>query len=179
MEYSNSDEINGLPKYVLYGQEDRVEELNKRMGSRNNIEKPLEPNFNLRPTSTKYDHFPAIDKQPTPCTKKGYAPYKVSDQFFNGNSKAPTSGYFSNIDLESNLRNQHFALQKGANQSVYVPTSESDMYKIKIPYAPSEQPHPKLFTRPQFSKELHENVQNGQIGNEKFFNHTRTQLRDL
>ena len=29
MEYSNSNQINGLPKYAFYGQEDRVEELNK------------------------------------------------------------------------------------------------------------------------------------------------------
>tara|TARA_X000000950_G_scaffold279577_1_gene372581 strand:- start:524 stop:1063 length:540 start_codon:yes stop_codon:yes gene_type:complete len=179
MEYSNSNQINGLPKYAFYGQEDRVEELNKRLGSRHNIEKPLEPNFNLRPTSTKYDIFPILDKQPVPSTKKDYETYKLSNQFFNGNSRAPPSGYFSNVDLESNLRNQQFALQKGANQSVYVPTSESDMYKIKIPYSPSEQPHPKLFTQPQFSKDLHDNVKNDKIGNDKFFNHTRTQLRDL
>ena len=62
MEYSNNQEILGVPKYALYGQEDRVEELNKRIGSRNNIEKKLEPNFDLRPTSTKYDHFPVLDK---------------------------------------------------------------------------------------------------------------------
>ena len=114
-----------------------------------------------------------------PSTKKDYETYKLSNQFFNGNSRAPPSGYFSNVDLESNLRNQQFALQKGANQSVYVPTSESDMYKIKIPYSPSKQPHPKLFTQPQFSKDLHDNVKNDKIGNDKFFNHTRTQLRDL
>ena len=29
MEYSNNNQINGLPKYAFYGQEDRVEELNK------------------------------------------------------------------------------------------------------------------------------------------------------
>ena len=45
MEYSNNQEILGVSKYALYGQEDRVEELNKRIGSRNNIEKKLEPNF--------------------------------------------------------------------------------------------------------------------------------------
>jgi hypothetical protein len=53
------------------------------------------------------------------------------------------------------------------------------MYKIKVPYAPSNQPHPKLFVQPQFSNELHENVQNNQIGKDRFFNHTRTQLRNL
>lgn len=179
MEYSNNNQINGLPKYAFYGQEDRVEELNKRIGSRHNIEKPLEPNFDIRPTSTKYDLFPIADKQPTPSSKKTYDTYKLSNQFYNGNSKAPSSGYFSNIDLESNLRNQQFALQKGASQSVYVPTSESDMYKIKVPYTPSNQPHPKLFVQPQFSNELHENVQNNQIGKDRFFNHTRTQLRNL
>lgn len=178
MEYSNNQEILGVPKYAFYGQEDRVEELNKRMGSRNNIEKKLEPNFDLRPTSTKYAYFPVLDRQPAP-KKPTYETYKVSNQFYNGNAKAPSSGYFSNIDLESNLRNQQFALQKGASQSVYVPTSESDMYKIKVPYAPSNQPHPKLFVQPQFSNELHENVQNNHIGKDRFFNHTRTQLRNL
>ena len=178
MEYSNNQEILGVPKYALYGQEDRVEELNKRIGSRNNIEKKLEPNFDLRPTSTKYDHFPVLDKQPTP-KKQDYETYKLSNQFYNGNARAPPSGYFSNIDLESNLRNQHFALQKGASQSVYVPTSESDMYKVKVPYIPSEQPHPTLFTQQKFSTELHENLQNNKIGVDTFHNHTRTQLRNM
>ena len=178
MEYSNNQEILGVPKYALYGQEDRVEELNKRIGSRNNIEKKLEPNFDLRPTSTKYDHFPVLDKQPTP-KKQDYETYKLSNQFYNGNARAPPSGYFSNIDLESNLRNQHFALQKGASRSVYVPTSESDMYKVKVPYIPSEQPHPTLFTQQKFSAELHENLQNNKIGVDTFHNHTRTQLRNM
>lgn len=178
MEYSNNQKILGVPKYAFYGQEDRVEELNKRMGSRNNIEKKLEPNFDLRPTSTKYDYFPVLDKQPAP-KKPTYETYKLSNQFFNGNGKAPSSGYFSNIDLESNLRNQHFALQKGASQSVYVPTSESDMYKVKVPYIPSEQPHPKLFAKEPFSKELHENLHNNKIGVNTFYNHTRNQLRDM
>ena len=178
MEYSNNQEILGVPKYALYGQEDRVEELNKRIGSKNNIEKKLEPNFDLRPTSTKYDHFPVLDKQPTP-KKQDYETYKLSNQFYNGNARAPPSGYFSNIDLESNLRNQHFALQKGASQSVYVPTSESDMYKVKVPYIPSEQPHPTLFTQQKFSAELHENLQNNKIGVDTFHNHTRTQLRNM
>ena len=178
MEYSNNQEILGVPKYALYGQEDRVEELNKRIGSRNNIEKKLEPNFDLRPTSTKYDHFPVLDKQPTP-KKQDYETYKLSNQFYNGNARASPSGYFSNIDLESNLRNQHFALQKGASQSVYVPTSESDMYKVKVPYIPSEQPHPTLFTQQKFSAELHENLQNNKIGVDTFHNHTRTQLRNM
>ena len=178
MEYSNNQKILGVPKYAFYGQEDRVEELNKRMGSRNNIEKKLEPNFDLRPTSTKYDHFPVLDKQPAPKNPT-YETYKLSNQFFNGDGKAPSSGYFSNIDLESNLRNQHFALQKGASQGVYVPTSESDMYKVKVPYIPSEQPHPKLFAKQPFSKELHENLHNNKIGVNTFYNHTRNQLRDM
>lgn len=178
MEYSNNQEILGVSKYALYGQEDRVEELNKRIGSRNNIEKKLEPNFDLRPTSTKYDHFPVLDKQPT-TKKQDYETYKLSNQFYNGNARAPPSGYFSNIDLESNLRNQHFALQKGASQSVYVPTSESDMYKVKVPYVPSEQPHPTLFTQQKFSTDLHENLQNNKIGVDTFHNHTRTQLRNM
>lgn len=178
MDYSNNQKIIGVPKYAFFGQEDRVEELNKRIGSRNNIEKKLEPNFDLRPTSTKYDYFPVLDKQPTP-KKTNYETYKVSNQFYNGNAKAPISGYFSNIDLESNLRNQNFALQKGASQSVYVPTSESDMYKVKVPYVPSEQPHKNLFSKHQFSSELHENLHNNKIGIDKFNNHTRTQLRDM
>jgi hypothetical protein len=178
MDYSNNQEILGVPKYAFYGQEDRVEELNKRIGSRHNIEQKLEPNFDLRPTTTKYSLFPALDRQPTP-KKTEYETYKLSKQFYNGNSRAPPSGYFNNVDLESNLRNQHFAIQKGASQSVYVPTSESDMYKVEVPYTPSEQPHPNLFNKQTFSNELHDNLRNNNIGKDDFYNHTRTQLRNL
>ena len=38
MDYSNNQEILGVPKYAFYGQEDRVEELNKKNRTRHNIE---------------------------------------------------------------------------------------------------------------------------------------------
>ena len=40
---------------------------------------------------------------------------------------APFSGFVENVDVESVLRNQIFALQKN-DQAVYVPSSKSDLY---------------------------------------------------
>ena len=179
MDLYKNDKIHGVPEGVSYGQYDRVDELNNRMNARNISDSALEPNFNIRPVSTKYAHFPIMDRQPDIREQpKIYPNYRLNSNFNPGNDRAPVSGYFSNVDLETNLRNQNFALQHGAPQGVYVPTSESELYKVHVVSQPTEQPHPDLVTQESFSKAVHPNLQNTQIGNDRFFNHTRTQLRD-
>lgn len=37
------------------------------------------------------------------------------------------------IDVESNLRNQLYSLQHGAEQSVYIPSSSSELYHVNVP----------------------------------------------
>lgn len=181
MDLHNNNRIFGLPAGVLYGQHDRTDELNERMSARNMSDAPLEPNYDPRPASTKYALFPMADRRP--IYAESNTPMDTYNPAFNfnpGTSRAPSSGYRSNIDTETVLRNQTFALQHGAAQSVYVPSSRSDLYNNTVEQKPgAPQPHPDLFAQPQFSHALHPNVASREIGRDQFFNHTRTQLRGL
>lgn len=96
--------------------------------------------------------------------------------FNPGTAKAPVCGYIRNVDVETVLRNQTFALQR-ADQNVYVPTKDSELYNVRIISKPSEQPHPLLFTKNEFNNNIHN--ENDKIGKDYFYNHTRTQLRNL
>ena len=77
------------------------------------------------------------------------------------------------------LRNQFFSIQKGADQSVYVPSSNSDLYKVTMPISTQNevQPFPSLFKQNTFdqNKRFSQDIQ---IGNDVFYNNTRTQLRN-
>jgi hypothetical protein len=109
---------------------------------------------------------------------KPHLNHMVESNFNPGNARAPPSGYVVNVDNESILRNQTFALNHGADQSVYIPSSNSDLYKTTVVSRPSHQPHPQLFQRPQFSSHIHPNLIDNSIGQDRFYNHTRTQLRN-
>lgn len=178
---NNNHRIFGLPAGVFYGQQDRTDELNQRMSARNMSDAPLEPNYDPRPVSTKYALFPMADRRPTHAEPTApQVAYHPASNFNPGTSRAPSSGYRSNVDLETVLRNQTFALQHGASQSVYIPSSRSDLYNNTVELKPgAPQPHPDLFAQPQFSRALHPNVASREIGMDAFFNHTRTQLRGL
>lgn len=166
---------------VVYRQNERLDELNQRLGQRQFTDKPLQPNYNPRPVPTKYSHFPIIDRRkaapPTPIAS--YLEYSSKTNFapiisHNG----PVDTYFQNIDSESVLRNQYFALQKGADQAIYVPESDSDLYGFSAVGRQESQTHPDLFLKQQFSQVPNANL-NPAIGSDKFFNHTRQQLRGL
>jgi len=178
MEYQSNNSMYGVIQGVSYGQQERVDELNHRISSRHFPDVPLQPNYDPRPVPTKYSIFPIIDRK-TPV-KEVALPYpNYSTSYFNpGTAKAPPSGFASNVDTETILRNQAFALQR-ADQNVYVPSSSSDLYKVDIVSIPSEQPYPLLFSRLTFDNKVHPNNEFGNIGNETFFNHTRTQLRNM
>jgi hypothetical protein len=86
-----------------------------------------------------------------------------------------------NIDTETMLRNQNFAIQNGMGQDVYVPSSQSDLYKVTVDPGQSQiqQPNPLLFQQFTFDKTPHRNIaSNPTIGRDTFFNNTRTQLRN-
>ena len=110
----------------------RVQDLNSRISNRNIPSAPLPPQFSIRPTSTKYATMPILDQR-----KKASVPanncqsFSVDTTFNPGNAQAPWTGFASNIHTESVLRNQFFALQKG-DQGVYVPSSNSDLYKVEV-----------------------------------------------
>ena len=130
-----------------------------------------------RPVPTKYARFPIIDrKKPVKEPVVPYLDYCMKSNFNPGNARAPPSGYSRNVNVETILRNQTAALQH-ADQPVYVPSRDSDLYNVSIPSAPSVQPYPLLFQQFNFDQASHPNVSNNYVGNQQFFNHTRTQLR--
>jgi hypothetical protein len=162
---------------ILYGQNERVDELNTRIYDRVKPDEQLQPNIDLRPASTKYSYFPIIDLRKE--SKVDISPpldYSISSGFTPTVSKGPVVGYFDNVAVESQLRNQYFALQRGANQGTYVPSSQSDLYRDSVPSSsnPVAQPFPDLFTHTTFQSSR--TVVPG-VGRDQFFNNTRTQLR--
>lgn len=172
----NTDEVKGLPKYLYYGQDERVEELNERIYTR--VPKvPLEVNYTPRSVSTKYSRFSIVQRQSPSTIKPNYLPaYSVEKQFVPG--RGPVSGYFANIDKENTLRNQYFALQRDIGQSTFIPSTNSDLYKNYIVSRPSNQPFPKLFENYKFDPSVHPNIANNPaVGSNLFFNDTRAQLR--
>jgi hypothetical protein len=67
-------------------------------------------------------------------------------------------------------------LQK-CSQAVYVPSSNSDLYKFGFkPSDQKQQPFPELFTREKFNQ-FNPNPEN--LGNDRFYNCTRQQVKNL
>jgi hypothetical protein len=174
--------IIGLPEHLYFGQNERVDELNDRISSRHFPDSPLQPNFDPRSVPTKYAHFPIINRR-TPLKEPvvPYLDYNMSANFNPGSQMGPPSGYLNAVDIENQLRNQHFALQHGAEQGIYVPSSNSDLYRVTVPLGSQQepQPYPDLFVQGQYNTTMDQQISNSKIGKDVLYNHTRTQLRDL
>jgi hypothetical protein len=178
--------LTGLPQYLYLGQNERVEELNERILDRfhpdslPNQVNSLEPNFSPRSVPTKYSLFPIIERRKQSIVPIQTLPnYSVETQF-NPGYRGPVSGYMSNVDKETILRNQNFALQADIAQSTFIPSSQSDLYKTTIVSRPSTQPYPRLFENYKFDQKPHPIVSAyPEIGANLFFNGTRNQLRGI
>jgi hypothetical protein len=139
----------------------------------------LQPYLDAKPVQTKYAFLPVIDPRKqveTPLIQQ--STYSVETTFNPGNDFGPWSGYASNVNRESDLRNQIFALQD-CTQAAYVPSSKSSLYNVKWnnSYKP-QQPFPNLFEKQTFSP-TNPNVHSDKIGFSLFNNATRQQLKDL
>jgi hypothetical protein len=167
---------------ALYSdQEDRVEGLNQRIFDRTSTDAPLAPNFSPRPTSTKYARFPVVDLRTPATVPIDRAPtFNPCQEFNPGNNRGPVSGFLSNINTESDIRFQPCVPIKANDVRVFVPSSESDLYKVVVPQTrPQTQPYPLLFLRDNqwanttgsFCEE------NPQVGAQLLNNCTRWQLR--
>lgn len=183
MQYNEfNNKIQGLIPQVpgiMYGQNERVDELNTRIYDRFRPDNILQANLNVRPTSTKYSLFPIIDLRKQNSVDLAPAlDYSIEAGFVPPAARGPTVGYTDNVHIESQLRNQFFALQKGADQGIYVPSSNSDLYRISManPSNPEVQPYPELFSQNTFKN--NRTLVPG-IGGDLLFNNTRTQLRGL
>jgi len=151
------------------------ENINKGIYSRNIPDNRLETQFSFRPVQTKYIKYPALNirYQNNNTEKRSF--YDVEETFNPGNDKGPYSGYIKNIDLENNLRNSYFGIQK-CNQSVYVPSSVSDLFQetVKVDNSiPNEKlNHPLLFEKEDFKPF---NPDKNGMSYNIFNNHTRVQ----
>jgi len=118
----------------------RDQELNNRIFSRNIPSHTIDPVFTPKPMATRYTKMHILDNNEnnltTPIT--GNNQYQTTTTFFPGDRKPNWNGYVTNVDHESQLRNQFFALQKG-DQAYYVPPTESDLYINKN--IPTGKPH--------------------------------------
>ena len=154
------------------------EQTNKRIYDRNIPSQMLQPYLDVRPVMTKYSYFPIVDPRKEIKTPMDQMPtYNVNKVFNPGNTTSPWSGFASNINLESELRNQVFALQK-CSQSVYVPNSNSDLYDYKFKTVKQPNPHELLFQNESFSS-FNPNPDAKTVGSGIFMNNTRVQVRDM
>jgi hypothetical protein len=183
-----TNKLYGVVDGVYICNTERTQELSDRMFSRNVPSNILQPQFSMRPVSTKYALMPIIDQRQNasvPLTK--IPAYNTNNQFNPGNAQAPWSGYATNINVESELKNQLYALQR-AEQSNYVPSSQSDLYNETIQAKntfddSTENPnhiisdtHTLLFKEQHFNN-FNPNTCN--LGSKLFQNHTRQQRMDL
>ena len=139
---------------------DRVDELNERMANRlepNNAQ----PNFDPRPTSTKYSLFPILDR-------------RILD-----NPRPAMKSMTRDIDAENVVRGHTQTLQAKDSGNKYTPALGSDMY---TGYVPSDTTVPLeralLFQKYSLDQSTHPNLLSSQVGIDQFHNHTRTQLRE-
>ncbi len=165
-----------INSYVEQPVSQRQETVYMRSYSRNIPSQPLQPYLESRPVMTKYSFLPIIDNRKeanVPLIQR--STYNPETTFNPGNDRGPWSGYASNVNRESELRNQLYALQK-CSQAEYVPSSDSSLYQHKWTNNRNEfQPFPKLFEEPQFSSTKNDT----RVGYGLFNNATRQQTKDL
>jgi hypothetical protein len=150
-----------------------------RSYSRNIPSQPLQPYLDARPVMTKYSLMPIVDpRKPINTPLVQQSSYNPETMFNPGNDNGPWSGYASNVNHESDLRNQIFALQS-CGQSVYIPSSKSSLYQVKWSNNNNvNQPFPSLFEEQKFNP-VNPNQYPDKIGYSLFNNATRQQTKDL
>jgi len=153
-------------------------QTNHRIYDRNIPSQILQPYIDVRPVLTKYSYFPIVDpRKPTNVPLIQLPTYNVHNVFNPGNTQSPWSGFATNINKESELRNQIYALQK-CSQATYVPRSSSDLYTYKFQTPSQPNPHELLFRDESFET-FNPNPAPGLCGSSIFNNSTRCQVRDM
>ena len=153
----------------------RDTQANEKRFQRNFPSTWLKPNFDLYPIPTKYTTMHVLDQRPEPKVEVMQTqPYNPHLVFNPGNRKAPWEYFAENIDMESNLRNQFFALQKD-DRRYYFPETNSDLYVNEVsPGAPIPQKFPLLQKKEIF---LDNNPNTCNLAPNMFHNHTRTNFK--
>jgi hypothetical protein len=146
---------------------------NERIYERTQPSAPLRPYYQPRSQHTKYTKFmthtePLVSDEPI----VSHPPYSPSKVFYPASRSAPWSGFANNIDIESDMRNQFYGIQKSP-QATYVPDSSSDLYTLQSfahPDRENIQQHVLLFEE---SKHALFNPNTKNISNATFNNSTR------
>jgi hypothetical protein len=170
----SSNNMYGVVDGVYICNQERTVELDQRISSRNIPSTPLKPQMSFRPALTKYSVLPIVNN-----SNNATVPFKQYDNYdqhlvFNPGTSAPWYGFANNINLESALRNQYFALQD-CDKAGYIPSSKSDLYVENIPPSSIHEvnPHQLLFNKEQFSP-TNPNTHN--LGKKLWHNHTKQDL---
>ena len=182
--------LDQIPQGIYYGQFDRLESINRAMYDRNLSQgnAGLRPNLESRSVPTKNIRFSAVQEHRTSSVPlvplERFPPYNPHNEqvFAPIQAKGPSDYFLANVDAESTLRNQFFALQHGADAGVYVPSSNSDLYRVHVPtYShPDAQPFPSLFQRDSLYTTTNPYIdESPHIGKDTFHNCTQTQLRSM
>jgi hypothetical protein len=152
---------------------------NKTIANRNFPSNNLAMNFSFRPVNTKYTLMPTYNHQiESSVPIDNSEVYNVNSTFFPGTRKPHFCGFATNVDRESTLRNQFFALQK-ADQVAYVPNSSSGLYENNITFSThNANLDAHLLFKEESFNDFNPNISSS-IGNEIFYNSTRVQLKDL
>lgn len=176
----SSGMIEGVHRSPLIRESETLNDINNRIQSRYFSDFPLEPNFSSRPVSTKYSVMPSASRNSNPeptIPIKQYVQHIPAFNFNPATRNGPWRTYATNVDTESVLRNQTMALQR-SSQAVYVPSTESDLYNVRIMSRPVDQTYSHLFDKPTFESNTHPNLDK-KIGADRFNNDTRLQLRQI
>ncbi len=159
------------PDNVIFGQYERTEELNERYNQRLHTNAKVEYQFGARPVETRYVKFGTVDQRYSalaPTKIYSGVMYDPKTHFLPSQAQGPWTTFASNVDVETVLRNQVYALQK-SEQSSYVPSSSSDLYNTIITTDLSiVQPHPGLFEKSELFTS-----QTASKGNQLFNNDSR------
>lgn len=150
---------------------------NHRIYNRNIPSQPLQAYLNIRPVMTKYTVLPILDPRVAIKVPMNQYPTYSTEKIFNpGNTVSSWSGYASNVNIESQLRNQIYALNK-CNDDVYVPSSNSDLYHLSFNTNSNvKQEFEGLFHNERFNK-FNPNPNN--LSQNPFNNSTRGDIKNL
>ena len=163
--------------YIEQSASQRTNTINDRTFGRNIPSQTLQPYLDARPVSTKYSYMPIVDpRRPSNVSLNQMSTYDITTTFNPGNSRAPWSGYASNINKETELRNQLYANQS-CSQATYIPSSKSDLFHVRWTQQPVEQPFPNLFKEDHFTPCTYE--YNNDVGYALFNNSTRQQNKNI
>jgi hypothetical protein len=179
MNYSNTNNVNNMKSECV---SEIHNTTNRRIYDRNVPSQMLQQYVDVRPVMTKYSYLPIVDpRKEVDVRMKQYPTFNPHTVFNPGNTQSPWSGFASNINTESELRNQIYALQK-CSQAVYVPNSNSDLYTYSFKPNMNESgnfnQHELLFKTDNFSC-FNPNPNSNIVGAYMFSNPTRAQIKDL